>query len=90
MPDEKRHVKTERGVTPTKVETSKRAFLLRHLECNTKSEEIELQARTIELQARTMELEQGQEKHVIEMQERRNEMNRQQDEHQRRMSSNLW
>ena len=81
-PEEKRHVKTEQGVTQAEVET-KRGFLLRHWECNTKSEEIELQARA-------MELKQGQEKHEIEMQERRNEMNRQQDEHQRRMSSNLW
>ena len=49
MPDEKKHVKTERRVTQAKVEENKRALLLRHLECNTKSEEIELQARVMGL-----------------------------------------
>ena len=77
-----RHIEL-RNRTEVNMEAKKKEFMLRHWECNTKAEEMELKSQE-------MKLMQEQEKHEIEMQERRNEMNRQQEEHKRRMSSNLW
>ena len=72
------------------IEARKREFMLRHWECNTKAEEMELRKYEIELQKQELQLRQEQEKHEIEMQERKNTLEMQQDEHKRRMNSTLW
>jgi hypothetical protein len=72
------------------IEARKGEFMLRHWECNTKTEEMELRKYEIELQKQELQLRQEREKHEIEMQERKNTLEMKQDEHKRRMNSTLW
>ena len=78
------------------METKKKKHMLRHWECATKSEELQLKfeqdKHEIEMQERK-EMQWNrmqQDKHEIEMQERKNTLEMQQDEHKRRMNSTLW
>jgi hypothetical protein len=78
-------------------EAKRNSHLLRHWECTTRSEEMELRKQEIELQKEEaqlrkheIEMRQEQDKHEIAMQERKNRLEMQQDEHKRRMNSTLW
>ena len=72
------------------IEAKKEEHMLRHWECNTKTEEMGLRKQEIELQKQELQLRRERDKHEIEMQERKNILEMQQDEHKRRMNSTLW
>jgi hypothetical protein len=66
------------------MEATKREFMLRHWECDTKTEEMELRKYEIELQKQELQLRQEPEKHEIEMELRKYEIELQKQELQLR------